>query len=232
MANSNATRLWEDPATHAFVLLAMLFDQNGGEITTWDPGTIALEIRDDFGVQPPPVNLDKVLAAVTLLSGNDYYTSATDFAQITLALVGRPRDFLPDVIDCAWGMTEAMLIAPPDPDEENPFHPEIVTLLGMLLSREGILNPPDVLRIGVKDPGLAESARYGYSDDPDLFQMITDFEHTKTQEINATIHDRMVELLNQLKMAPLQNGKAEMLAARMLQSLDRTRQISSVLPSL
>lgn len=232
MPDSYSSRLWNDPGTAAFVLLTMFLDQNGTEAVSWDPGTIALEIHSDFGVQPPPVNLDKVLAGVTLLGTDSYYNSATDFAQITLALVGRPRAFLPDVLDCAWGMTEAMLIAPPDPEEENPFDPEIVVLLSHILQQEGILNPPDVLRIGVRDPGLAERARYGYSDDPDLFQMITDFEHTKTQEINDTIHERMTGLLNQLKLAPLKNGQAAAVAEKLLQGLEQTRRVSSVLPTL
>jgi hypothetical protein len=45
-------------------------------------------------------------------------------------------------------MTEALLIQPPDDDDENPFSEDIVAYIGQVLNQEGIISPPDILKGG------------------------------------------------------------------------------------
>jgi hypothetical protein len=230
MRDHPSAQLWNDPGAYAFPLLVLVLDEFGTECLQWDPGTVAMEIEQSFGVRPPPLNLDRTLAAMVLLSTDSFFNSVTDFCQLTLALCGKPRAFLPDAVDCAWGLTEGLLIFPPEADEENPFDPEIVALLGKILQTEGILNPPDVLRIATHDSGALDRARYDWSDDENMTQMMTEFAQSKTEEINNTLNDRLLDMLTQLQHLPLTAGRADQVAQRLINRLQQTRNSSSLLP--
>lgn len=230
MASKESSALWMDPGAYTLPLLAMVIDELSMEATEWDPGTIAMEIEESFGVKPPPLNMSKALAGITLLTTNDFYTSPVDFAALVLTMNCKPAGILPDALSCAWGLTEGMLIMPPDDDDENPFSAEILALLGQILKIEGILNPPDVLRIATHDSSLLEAAKYSWSDDEEMFQMISEFERSKTEEINQTVQDRAMAMFRQLQTIPLQNGSAAETTSRMIAGLARTRDSSSKLP--
>jgi hypothetical protein len=214
---------WRDPQMFGFNLLVLFMDVYGAEGLNWMPETIEMEIRDDSGVDLPEANFDKLLTAISLLVTDNFFVSPTDFTRACVVLSGHVVNpgslILPDCADLAWGLTEGMMINPPDEDNEAPFSKEIVAYVGACLNDEGILNPPDILRIGLRDKDLADNARYSFSDDPEMMAAISGFEEDKTSSINSLVLNRLKDLFAQLQLLPLKNGQAVAVARKMMAGL-------------
>jgi hypothetical protein len=210
------------PATYATTLLVVLLDSFGTDALAWDPNTVQMEVEQEYGVDLPPPNFDRLMTAVSLLTTDSFYTSTPDFARACAVFSGRSPTadmmILPDCDDIAWGMTEGMLIDPPEGDGP-PFSEEILALIGHALDQEGILTPPDVLRMGTRDRDVVDQARYDYSDDPEMFGAIQQEEAGKTDSINHLVKARMRGLIQQLKALPLRTGKVQELAEKLLAGL-------------
>jgi hypothetical protein len=197
----------------AFNLLVAFLDSYGMEAMTWSPETIEMEIADDFNVDISAANFDRLLTARHIMAGNDFYVSPVDFARGCVSLSGHPywadTMILPDSEDVAWGITEAMLIMPPDPSNESIFSPEILGLIGGILDEEGILTPPDVLKIADRANDVMNRVSYEFSDDPEMFAAIQGVESDRTDAVNHFVRSRLQALLNQLQELPLKTGKTE-----------------------
>lgn len=213
---------WLNPEAFAFNLLAVFLDAYGTDGLSWTPETIEMEIHDDVGVDLPAGNFDKLMTAITLLTSNSFFVSLPDFLRtcVSLTHIVTPHDslILPDSEDLAWGITEALLIEPADPKAEKPFSDEIVGYIGETLDSEGILTPPDVLRIATRDPKLMERINFDFSDDPAMFAAIQVAEQAKTDSISRTVSVRLRAVVEQLQALPLAHGKmavVQKLLARM-----------------
>lgn len=215
---------WTSPKTFASVLLILFLDRFGTEALTWDPATITLEIEDEFDVELPQYSLDKLLVAIQILTTDRFFKSLPDFITFCNVLSGdtyRPDMWDPaDGEETAWGITEALLISPPEDDEPEPFSDEIRAYIGTVLDQEGIINPPDILRIALRHANVSTSLD-DFSDDPEMFNAIYDMEAGKTEEINQSIRDKTEILANQLAMLPLENGSAKEVAEVLQASLRR-----------
>lgn len=218
-------KVWLDREMFSLPLLTMFLDMYGVEGLSWTPETIQMEIEQDIGSELPDEVYDRLMTGINILTDNSFFNSVYDFARMCVILSGHhiPANMmiLPDSDDCAWGITEAILISPPEDDNQEPFSKEIIAFLGYVLDREGIITPPDVLRIAVRDSDLSEHVNYNYSDDPELFSGIQKFELDKTNSINKMIKSNMRKLLTQLKMLPVRNGKTEQLATKLLEGLPK-----------
>lgn len=210
------TEMWKSPQTFATVLITAFLDRFGTEGLSWDPGAIALEIEQEFDVDLPQRSFDKLMTAVSLLTTDRFYKSLPDFITACNVLSGDtydPKTFDPaDGEEIAWGITEGLLICPPEEDDQEPFSDEIRAYIGAALDAEGIINPPDILRIALRSANVSTSLD-DFSDDPAMFNAIYDLEASKTGEINATIKDRTITLYNQLAALKLQNGSTEKVLA-------------------
>src|SRR6516165_7383164 len=138
--------LWTDADAFATTLLTLFLDTYGTEGLAWHPDTISMEIEHDLGIIMPPDNYERLMTAISLLTTDGFFTSVPDFVYGCVVLNGHhvpPGVFSPaDAADCAWGVTEAMLINPPE--DRTPFSDEICSYIGKVLDDEGILVPPDV----------------------------------------------------------------------------------------
>lgn len=188
-----------------------LLDIYGMEVLEWLPETLCMEIQDDFQVPLQEPLLSRVLTGFAILTTDDFYKSLPDFVMHCNILSG--DSFNPDMWDpadageCAWGITEAMLLSPPEEDDEEPFAPEIVAYIGAVLDSEGIMTAPDVLRIAVRSqPDFDLGA---FSEDPELGSAVTQFENSKSDEINQLIRAGMHKVMTQLQELPLENGSAD-----------------------
>ena len=75
---------------------------------------------------------------------------------------------------------------------------------------EGIINPPDVLRIALRGSGNESRDIPGeFSDDPLMFESIYKLEQGKTDDIMAEVKANLQRLLAQLNALPLENGNAK-----------------------
>ncbi len=190
----------------------MFIDTYGTEAFSWSPVTICVEIHDDFGVELPGQNFDRLMAAIQILTTNNFYKSLPSFNDLCCILSGSAiifDSFQPaDAGDIAWGITEAVLLSG-IPEEEEPFTPEIVGFIEEAVKAEGIITPPKILQLGQVGRDLADKIHVDYSDDPDMFSEIWQIEKSKTDEINSLVTDRLQAMTHQLEQLPLVNGSTE-----------------------
>lgn len=225
--NDGRRRVWTDPATLGTTLLVLFLDTYGTEALDWDPMTVHHEVQDDFGVTLPGPALDRLMAAVAVVTTDRFRTSLPDFIHLCNVLGGDsfdPTEFDPaDAAECAWGVTEALLLDPPEDDEEEPFHDDIVRYIGEACTAEGLMQPPDVLRIGLRDDArdLVNRVSSEYSDDPAMFNAIWDMERSRVDDINRIIRERLTLLVKQLEGLPLENGDTKDVVQRMMANLPK-----------
>ena len=188
----------------------MTIDMYGMEALSWPPQVLADEFSADFGIQIPAVNLAKILVAIDLVQSDQFYRSLPRFifaCNILSNSFVEPGEFDPaDASEIAWGITEAMLIYPSEvltEEQGEPFSLDITAYIGRILAEEGIVNPPDVLRIGLTD----DSDPFSYwVDDPDLYASMFAMQEERTGEIKSMLKENLQQLLEQLADLQLENG--------------------------
>jgi len=195
-------------------------DKFGTEALTWEPNTILLEIEEEFNVDLPQLALDKLLVGIQILTTDRFYKSLPDFISFCNVLSGdtyRPDMWDPaDAEEVAWGVTEALLIYPPEDNDEEPFTDEIRAYIGAVLDREGLINPPDILRIALRQARVSPSID-DFSDDPTMFNAVYDLEEGKRADIENTIRMRTKMLAAQFNALKLENGQVDKVV-KMLES--------------
>ncbi len=183
-----------------------ILDLYGMEVLEWLPETLRLEVQDDFQVPLKDPLLSRIMTGFALLTTDDFYTNLPDFVMHCNMMSGdsfNPELWDPaDAGECAWGVTEAMLLAPPE--NENPFSEEITAYIGSVLDSEGIITAPDVLRIAVRSKPEFDIG--SFSDDPEMASAVVGFENSKTDAINQMVVSGMRSLVAQLEGLPLENG--------------------------
>lgn len=218
------TEMWKSPQTFGIVLLTVFLDRFGTEALQWDPATIVLEVEEEFDVDLTQVSIDKLMVAINILTSDTFYNSLPDFITFCNVLSGdtyRPDMFDPaDSSEVAWGMTEGLLIAPPEDDEDGPFNDEIRAYIGAVLDSEGIINAPDILQIALRRANISDAANQ-FSDDPEMFSAIYDVEAGKTAEINDVMKHKATMLIGQLQALQLKNGSTEQVAKTLSGSLTK-----------
>jgi hypothetical protein len=218
--------LWKSPDTFASVLLAAYLDRFGTEALDWDPTTATLEIEDEFDVDLPQESLDKLMVAIQILTTDRFYRNLPDFIAFCNVLSGdeyRPDMWDPaDAEEVAWGITEALVIYPPEDDDLEPFNEEIRTYIGSVLDAEGIINPPDILRIALRQARVSPSVE-DFSDDPTMFNAVYDLEEGKKEDINRAIITRTQMLSDQFSQLQLVNGKTDAVAKLLLEMIPQKR---------
>lgn len=202
--------LLEHPDTFATVLVIVLIDKYGTESLQWDPDTIAMELKDDFQAEMPQENFDKLMIGIHLVTTDEFFWSTPNFIETCNILSGDtydPRTWDPaNTEEIAWGITEAMLLSPPE-NEEEPFTPEIRAYIGEVLDQEGIINPPDVLQIALRG-GQSMGLPGEFTDDPLMHEAIYKMEAGKTDDVIKTIKENLSRLHSQLESLSLENGDA------------------------
>lgn len=207
-----AQEAWKSRETFASVLLTLFLDKFGIEALDWDPATVTLEIEEEFDVELPQLALDKLLVAIQILTTDKFFKSLPDFVTFCNVLGGdtyRPDMWDPaDAEEVAWGITEALLISPPEDDDKEPFTDEVRGYIGAVLDSEGIINAPDILRIALRAARVSPNIT-DFSDDPTMFNAVYDLEAGKTEDINQSIRLKTDLLIKQMAALDLKNGNTE-----------------------
>jgi hypothetical protein len=207
MKSSNPVQqLLANPDTFTTVLLAILLEQYGTEALQWSPETIFQELRDDFFVEIPKANKDQIVVGINLLTSDDFYSRPSRFVQICTVLSGAemtPAFDKADVSECAWGITEAALISPPE-NPQHAFHPEILHYLGCVLDEQGIKSPPAVLRIALRDSDWSDKSEFTDipTEDTDFFAASFEKHSGQTKEIEGMLSHNLSLLFSQLASIP------------------------------
>jgi len=168
------------------------------------------------------------MASLEIVTSDGFYRDLPTFIRLCNALYNGTLDlesFDPaDAGEIAWGITEALLVWPPDPQDDEPFDSKIVAYIGHALRDEGIMRPPDVLQLGILPDDVWSQVQETFSDDPQMFAAIYDVEAAKTEEINQMVKFRLRRTLTLLDELPLQVGDAKDSIKRMLAALKQTEE--------
>jgi hypothetical protein len=204
--------VWTSKETFGSVLLTLFLDRFGTEALEWDPSTITMEIEEEFDIDLPQLTLDRLMVAIQILTTDKFFKSLPDFVMFCNVLDGdvyNPDSFDPaDAEEVAWGITEALLISPPDDEDPEPFTDEIRAYIGATLDKEGIINAPDILRLALRTARVSPNMEE-FSDDPMMFNAIYDLEAGKTEDINQSIQLKTQLLVAQLQALNLENGNTD-----------------------
>ena len=225
-----AKQLLVSSEAYATSLLVLCIDRLGWGLLgedgeqEWSPETVRQEVLSEFQVVLPDFNLDKIMAAMSLIKSDDFYQSLPKFIQICNILAGDtfdPTTFDPATCsEMAWGITEALVLEPPEGDE--PFGDDIRYYVGAMLKEEGFATPPDVLRVALRD-GVEDPLAI-WSDDPELYSMGFAVQQDRRSGIEQMLQTNLIELVTQLEKLPLREGTTHDLLARMQQGLGRRGQ--------
>ena len=209
--------------TYASVLLVILLDLFGTEALSWAPETMAMELQDELGAKLPADNLAKLSIAVAIVTTDRFFNDLPFFVQACNVLAGDlpdPRVYdIADAEECAWGLTESLLLSPPDQDKEDFFDEEILRYLGQTLDWEGINTPPDILKLA-KMP--KEDPLGDFADDPVMYGAMSDVQKSKSDDIQQSVRANLGALVTQLESLPLRNGDTSGLVERMRKGLNRS----------
>ena len=213
-----------DEESYSTTLVTILIDTYGTEALEWHPATIKQQLEGDFNIQLPQFAHDRIMAAVTLLTTDFFYQAVDKFIDLCNVLGGSefdPGTFDPaDSYECAWGITEALLLSPPE-EEEEPFSDDIRRYIGFVLHDEGFVTPPDVLKIAL-DGDFADQVRYDLADDPEMFEGVYQMQADKTGEVTTMIKENLTELMQQLQSLPLTNGDTSDLVNKLRGAMKRS----------
>ena len=192
------------------------------ECLQWHPAALRMEFEETYGLRLPSLTFDRLMAGVAVLTTDFFFQDVSRFIQLANVLSGsefNPEEFDPaDSVECAWAITEALLLRPPDEEDQEPFSDDVRRYVGLVLRNEGFVNPPDVLRIAI-DGDLSDQVRTDYSDNPELFSVIYQVQLGKKEEVETVLREGLAELFEQLKSLPLKNGSTENLEKRVGQAI-------------
>lgn len=195
---------------YALPLFLLVMDCYGPEALEWAPETIRLELEQDFQLRLPKSTLDKIMAAITIVTTNFFYKDVTRFVELCNILSGddfQPDEFEPaDAEEMLIAITEALLLWPPDEDaEDTEFSAEIREYIKQVLGEQGIIKPFDVLRLAF-DGDQSSRVDTEYADDPEMYAAIYESQQSKTEELRQIYLENVAVLTQQLQVLPLQNG--------------------------
>lgn len=221
--------LWTSGGWLATPLLLAAVDRLGPEFLGtkevpegWDPETVWLELEEACGRPPHPEPFNRLMAAAAVVRDDRFYKSLPDFFILCNALTdghfdpARPEP--PLAWECLWGMAEAALIEPPA-DRSRPYAPVIARYVGLVLDHEGILHPADLLRIGLRRPGLAEAVLAELQDQPELAEHVRAEQTARQRQFQDRLRSGLQRLFHQLEQLPLHTGDARDLLQKVRRGL-------------
>jgi len=199
----------ENKESFGTALMAVLIDQYSTDFFDWDPKALYMQIMDDFHVDTPDINKDKIGAMLVSLTTNQFFQNSDMFASICKALSSSGVDFgvfspaTPE--EMSWGVTEVLLNNPPDPERGNDsFSDEVAAFVGMMLTQQGVLNPPNTLQFAIYPTNNpVEDIELMFADDPVMFEAAMKNQLIAKQEVEQNTKETLSMLKRQLSLLPI-----------------------------
>lgn len=206
-------QLWTDPEMLALPLLTAWLAVNEPQSEdeddnpmNWSPLACLLDLQDDFDVTVHPAVFNRLMASRSLLLGNQFFASLPDFIRICNILTSGVHSTksldLADSHEIVWGITEAMMIAAPDEEDNIEFDAEIVEYIREMLISEGFTNTPGVL-LPILGEGLPAVSFDEYSDDVAMSQGLAQNAASRTNDLTEWLTERYFLCQQQLLQLPL-----------------------------
>ena len=200
-----ADNIFQDPETLTSTVILFLVDRYTADVLTWDPETIALEVRDDFRTDINPAVLDKIAVGQLLLTTNLFHASLPDFINFCNVMnneTGLKYSWSPaDSYEMTWAVAEEQLLV----NEKEEFAADIQAYITTILRDEGVLSPPDSLAF-ISTDSLAGSQIAKISEDPVLYQASYEEAIATSDSLQKYLDIQFAKLKEQLSRLPLKNG--------------------------
>lgn len=181
-------------------LLICMIDTFGTDCLNWEPETIEMELEKYVGQDVPSENLDRLQAAMSVLTSNLFFISLEAFNVTCNALnfsTVSGSTFIPaDIEDIMWGITEVNLLLGADSNKDE-FSRDIQLYVGKVLESEGILDPPSILQFADMRKMNAVTAAQ-VSDLPDLSSMFSAGLADTKAELDSWALKRIDDLFTQI----------------------------------
>lgn len=211
-----------DTNTSSIALLLILVDTFGYESLEWDPETIRLELQREFYAIIPSSAINKLMAAITIVTTNYFQKSLFKFNEICNVLSGDEisgGEFEPaDPVEILIALTEATILWPAGQEEEEQFSDEIKAFIAEVLNDSGGYTPVGVLA-SVLDPSVFDEVASSWSDDPDMFSSIYKARRERVEDLQYAHKSYLRSLYNQLSALPIAQGNKDAVLHRLQQSV-------------
>jgi len=191
----------------AITALACFLEHFGPEGLEWLPETIFASMEGIYG-ELPASTCNKLMVGIQILTTDEYFKKISRFVDYTNILNhGHFDDYVADVGEIAWGLTEAKLIDDPG-DTDDPltiFSSEVIQYIEIAFNNSGLLYPPSIFRqYGLFFPDKQALVLQSYADNPDLHAVLSDAAKYHTILIDTAIKQKLEELFVQLSQMDLQ----------------------------
>ena len=192
--------------TFATTLLCLLLDKYGTEVLEWDPATVEIQIKEDFGVEASSPSLNRIQAGSAILTSNLFHNSLESYCTICNTLtngVAAPPQFIPSGFrDMAWGMTEAGLLEGTDYLPQGYSH-NISRYMGVVLDGLGIYDPPTLFKTAEYPGNVQEDNLTALAGDEIAFKAYWDRQEESKKALDRFISARLFHLFSELKTLPV-----------------------------
>jgi hypothetical protein len=203
--------LFKSEGAFAASLLVAAIDVLTVEMFGWSPETIEVELSEYAGADIPQRCMDKLMAAMYIANSNEFWTSLPTFVDLVNVL---NDDLAPagtwDIAttkECAWAISEALLIAEPehfDPnDRKTLLNKDIRGYIQQMMKREGYDFVPAALSGYIEAPDV-DDARF-FSEDPMMYETFSQISDEKTKSIDHYVRERLLRLNKQIDTLTLIN---------------------------
>lgn len=203
-------QIFENKESYATVLMALIIDNYTMEALEWDPITMRAELSEDFNINLPDINSDKISAMTGLLTTDTFYNDWLVFNNTCEVFDSDPFDArILDIItpeQMAWGIAEAALNE--DPEDMPKFAQEVLIFQGKVLEEHGITKVPPILKGAVMSPD-AGFVGDEFDEDPEMFLGIYEKQKSDMDYITEYVKSNLNELISQINLAPLQSRDKE-----------------------
>jgi hypothetical protein len=194
--------------TMATVLHSIALKSFGEDIYHWDPITLDLELKDEYGIELPKLNADKLQAIITGVATDRFFRDWQAFTAICEVL--NNDNTVLDLADplsapeMAWGVVELRL----NDDSKQPFHDEVKRYVGVSLANYGFLDAPDALSWAI-----IPEVYHGSDYEADLHQQRNNSAHHH-KLVDEYVRDQSLLLFRQIKTLPwIKESDLERIAA-------------------
>ena len=183
-------------STLGTTLHAICLKRFGVDFYEWEPEALAMEIRDEFGVECSEAGMTRLNALISSLVSDSFYNDWMAFGAVCSGLCTEDgsvdlHGFVPAAV-LSWGVTEVLL----NDSTPGKWSPDVRRYAGTVLTEEGIIVPPSIL--GWADmPQIYRGSMSG----ADLGQgQALDSEHKKV--IEEFMEEQSLLLFKQLSFLP------------------------------
>jgi len=190
-------------------------NQDPLEMINWDPATFHDEIKEEFRIEMPEANFNKLMAARELVASNTFWQSLPDFIMLCNALDSGTFDTrvfdAATMAEISWAIVEATLMWPPEQSSREEFADEIVAYISEVAAAEGLSKIPAVLKFAIpEDAPIWDQITAQFADDPQMFEAVYKLSQTKTATIDNMLLERLDYMIKQLKEVDLAAETSEL----------------------